>query len=117
MSSIIAFSPLPAFIYLSEHIGSPRSTYYNYLCSPVSSTPMEPVYSHLLRIYISACYSTQRYQLPFLHLTRLYHFTLSHSGSHIPQPTLKPYITALAPRLRYQLLVRLYWVGIPPTLY
>ena len=42
---------------------------------------------------------------------------LSHSGSHIPRPTLKPNITALAPRSRYQLLVRLYWIGIPPTLY
>ena len=60
---------------------------------------------------------TQWHQLPFLHLTRLYQFTLSHSGSHIPRPTLKPNITASAPRSRYQLLVRLYWIGIPPTLY
>ena len=60
---------------------------------------------------------TQWHQLPFLHLTRLNQFTLPHSGSHIPRPTLKPNITALAPRSRYQLLVRLYWVGIPPTLY
>lgn len=32
-------------------------------------------------------------------LTRLYHFTLSHYGSHGFLPTLKPHLTASAPRL------------------
>ena len=48
---------------------------------------------------------TQWHQLPFLHITRLNLFTLSHSGSHIPWFTLKPNITVLAPKPRYQLVV------------
>ena len=35
----------------------------------------------------------------FLNLTGLYHFTLSHYGSHCFLPTLKPNLTTSAPRL------------------
>ena len=59
---------------------------------------------------------TQWYQLPHHHITRLNHFTLSHSGSHTPQSTLKPNITALAPRFRYQLVVTPL-LGRHPTYY
>ena len=86
-----------------------------YACQPLR--PRWKLYVLTIPNISSCLLLTQWHQLPFLHLTRLNQFTLSHSGSHIPRPTLKPNITTLAPRSRYQLLVRLYWVGILPTLY
>ncbi len=51
-------------------------------------------------VAVIACCRKEVHRLLLLNLlTRLYHFTLSHYGSYSCLPTLKPNLTALAPRL------------------
>ena len=76
--------------------GMPRVTI---LSSPRSQTPTEPIYSRHYRVNVVACCFGENIGFRSIFLTRLYHFTLSHCGSLSFLPTLKPDLTALAPRL------------------
>ena len=64
---------------------------------------------------ITACDHRESIGFRSLLLTGLYRFTLSHCGSRTPLPTLKPHLTAPAPRLCTGCLLGFTGFGIPPN--
>ena len=58
--------------------------------------------------FFAVCGAWKHIDFRSILLTGLYRFTLSHCGSRTPLPTLKPHLTALAPRLCTGCLLWLY---------
>ena len=82
----------------------------------ILATPLDPggtlTFSRY-RMLIAVC--GKRKYIDFHLLTGLISFTLSHCGSYAPLPTLKPYLTASAPRLSTGCSLDFTRVGISPT--
>ena len=68
-----------------------------------------------LRSSIAACDQRNGIGFRFILLTGLYRFTLSHCGSCAPLPTLKPHLTAPAPRLSTGCSLRFAGFGLSPN--
>lgn len=73
-------------------------THY-FVCSPRSIDPGGTYTLSRSRVPISACGVEEHIGFHSSYLTGLNRFTLAHCGSHTPMPTLKPRLTASAPRL------------------
>ena len=68
----------------------------------------------LIEYHITACDRKKGIGFRFLWPTGLYRFTLSHCGSCTPLSTLKPHLTALAPRLCTGCSLHFTRCGFPP---
>ena len=66
------------------------------------------------RLRIAACCDRKHIGFRSLYMTGLNHFTLSHCGSRTPLPTLKPHLTASAPRLSTDCLPSFIGSGVSP---
>jgi hypothetical protein len=82
-------------------------------CSPRSLTPAESPRSSFPPV-LAACCVDERIGFRYLVVTRLNCFTLSHCGSHASLPTLKPHLTASAPRLGTDCLLNFIRPGVSP---
>ena len=89
-----------------------------YVCyfvrSPRSIDPDGTCPASRYRLYIAACGVEEHIGFRSLLLTGLNHFTLSHCGSRTPMPTLKPNLTASAPRLSTGCSLNFAGQGISP---
>ena len=90
------------------------SRYTSHAASPSSQTPEEPHYPRLCGFCGSVCYLMNSID-PFVSIiiSWLYHFSALFSARRSPCLTLKPCVTASAPRTRYRLLAGLYRTGFP----
>ena len=90
---------------------------YYFVRSPRSIDPGGIPPTSLYRLVLVACSEEKHLGFRSLLLTGLNRFTLSHCGSRTPCPTLKPRLTASAPRTRYRLLAKLCRIGTYTQLY
>ena len=84
----------------------------------ILATPLDPggtlTFSRY-RMLIAVCGKRKYIDFHSLLLTGLISFTLSHCGSYAPLPTLKPCLTASAPRLSTGCSLHFARAGISPT--
>jgi len=84
----------------------------------ILATPLDPGGTLTFlrwRMLIAVCGKRKYIDFHSLLLTGLISFTLPHCGSYAPLPTLKPYLTASAPRLSTGCSLDFARVGISPT--
>ena len=89
-------SPLPVFAGVWQ---TSQVCRYHFAHSPRSIDPDGTCITSRFRLSIAACDLEDGIGFRSIYLTGLYRFTLSHCGSCTPLPTLKPHLTAPAPRL------------------
>jgi len=110
--NLVTLLPLRA-----ESVRPPRYTCIIFMRSPRSIDPGGISPPLRFRSVLTACCIEDYIGFRSLLITGLNRFTLSHCGSRTPCPTLKPHLTASAPRTRYRLFAKLYRVGAFTQLY
>ena len=83
--------------------------------SPRSMDPDGTCITSRLRLSIAACDQGDGIGFRSISLTGLNRFTLAHCGSRAPLPTLKPHLTAPAPRLSTGCSLRFAGFGLSPN--
>ena len=99
---------------LSETGRSPGYASITFVRSPRSIDPDGFSPPSRYRLVLSACGKEDYLGFRSVYLTGLYRFTVSHCGSRTPMPTLKPHLTALAPRLSTDCSLRFAGRGLSP---
>ena len=105
-------TPLP---FMTESARPPRYTCITFVRSPRSIDPGGISPTLRLRSVLAAYGEEEHIGFHSIYITGLNRFTLSHCGSRTPMPTLKPHLTASAPRLGTDCSLNFTGSGLSPN--